>query len=176
MLAINDDGRFALPAGADRDFTTFLKQNHVACVGVGQVRSPFDPANVQKLYLEWVKRRQRRIRRRIVITPVVVTTVIVVICAIFVARPTQPPGLRPQVADAAAPPAPAIGDEPKSAPYLLTEVDRILKSMTLGNIAFNTPASMRCDEKTKIQLLLSSRTAIEELKQKISGLGEKVGG
>ena len=34
---------------------------------------------------------------------------------------------------------------------------------------------MRCDEKTKIQLLLSPRTAIEELKQKIKGLGEKVG-
>jgi hypothetical protein len=34
---------------------------------------------------------------------------------------------------------------------------------------------MRCDEKTKIQLLLSPRKAIEELKQKISGLSEKVG-
>jgi hypothetical protein len=33
---------------------------------------------------------------------------------------------------------------------------------------------MLYDEKTKIRLLLSTRTAIEELKQKISGLGEKV--
>jgi hypothetical protein len=56
-----------------------------------------------------------------------------------------------------------------------TEVDRILESLTLGNIAYNTPSSMRCDEKTKIQLLLSPRAAIDELKQKISGLGEKVG-
>jgi hypothetical protein len=55
------------------------------------------------------------------------------------------------------------------------EVDRILASLTLGNIVYNTPSSMRCDEKTKIQLLLSPRKAIEELKQKISGLGEKAG-
>jgi hypothetical protein len=71
------------------------------------------------------------------------------------------------------PPAAKVSPPPRRS--ILTDVDRILESLTLGNIAYNTPSSVRFDEKTKIQLLLSPRKAIEELKQKISGLGEKVG-
>ena len=59
--------------------------------------------------------------------------------------------------------------------HMQSEVDHIVESLTLGNIAYNAPSSMRCDQKARIQLLLSPRTAIEELKQKMSGLGEKVG-
>jgi hypothetical protein len=68
-------------------------------------------------------------------------------------------------------PAPAASDPAPAA----TDVDRILASLKLGNIAYNTPSSMRCDEKTKIQLLLSPRKPIEELKRKISALGDKAG-
>jgi hypothetical protein len=53
-------------------------------------------------------------------------------------------------------------------------VDQILESLPLGNIAYNAPSSMLCDESTRIQLVLSPHAAIEELKQRISGLGETV--
>jgi hypothetical protein len=91
---------------------------------------------------------------------------------------TEPASFPPEPKGAVLPEPPDPGapaTEPASPPHLPTEVDRILQSLTLGNIAYNTPASMRCEERTKIQLLLSPRAAIEELKQKISGLGEKVG-
>ncbi len=218
MFAINDDGSFVLPAGAGQDFTKFLEQNGVACVGAGQVRTPFDPAIVQKLYLEWVKRRQRRTRRRIIITLLCVVGLVVVVCTIVVVWPNrsehewrvreptseeQVPGADPRdilVTMGSPPPQAQLDTEwnhalrfpadpedgaPRNVvkkraelipvPSVVMEVDRILASLALGNIAYNTPSSMRCDEKTKIQLLLSPRTAIEELKQKISGLGEKVG-
>ena len=86
MFAINDDGGFVLPARADKDFTHFLETNGVACVGVGQVRSPFDPAKVQKLYLEWVKQRYKRRQRRnikyIIITLLLVTSLFIVISSL----------------------------------------------------------------------------------------------
>jgi hypothetical protein len=65
MLAINDDGSFALPHAAAQDFARFLEANGVACVGVGlirapKIRTPYDPAKVQTLYLGWAKRQQQK--------------------------------------------------------------------------------------------------------------------
>jgi hypothetical protein len=83
MLTVNDDGRFVLPTGADQEFTHFLERNGVACVGIGQVRSPFDPAKIQALYLEWIKRKQRRITRNIIILPIVLYLLIILFYFIY---------------------------------------------------------------------------------------------
>jgi hypothetical protein len=209
-LEIRDDGTFALPPEVAQDFTRFLERNEVACVGVGQIRTPFDRAEIQTLYIKWAKRRERRIARRRLIALLAGGTF--VIAAAFAAlvltmagrrdasisirrgSATEPPAtasahpaprpdmpieivhpVGPEMPPEDAPPAAEIRRPPPPRPNIHAEVDRILEAMPLGNVAYNTPSSMRCDEKAKIQLLLSPRTAIEELKKKISGLGEKVG-
>ena len=75
MFTISDDGTFALPPGADEDFTRFLKRNGVPCLSVGQIQVPFNPARVQELYLSWVQRRERRIRRWTITLPSAALTV-----------------------------------------------------------------------------------------------------
>jgi hypothetical protein len=54
-------------------------------------------------------------------------------------------------------------------------IDRILESMDLGNIAFNTPESMNLEETATIQLKLSSAASIDELKRAIEVPGPKEG-
>jgi hypothetical protein len=161
MLLIEDDGSFELPIEAAKSFTRFLERNGVDCVGVGRIRTPFDHAKIQALYLKWVKPQQRR-RRRVMKTIVVVASLLITIAfaslwlllSYFMLRDEQ-----------------VVTGTPKPAP---DEVDRILESLTLGSIAYNTPSSMVCDESTKIQLVLSPRATIEALKQKINGLGQTV--
>jgi hypothetical protein len=167
MLAIGVDGRFALPPGKDRDFTQFLERHSVMCVGVGQIRAPFDPANVQKLYLEWVKRQQRRIRRRLVMAPIAVAVLLTTFYHLL-STPGCDQRQSPDLMMHASLPS---DDRPR----IPLSVDEIIKKLNLANIAYNTPSSMHCDEKTKIRLLLSPRATIEELRARITGLGDKVG-
>jgi hypothetical protein len=57
----------------------------------------------------------------------------------------------------------------------LLAVDRILNSLELGNVAFNTPATLWVRETAIIELLLSMRHTIEELQKEITAPGEKGG-
>lgn len=53
--------------------------------------------------------------------------------------------------------------EPTSA-----EIDRILQSLDVGNIAFNTPESMSLKDPKKVELLLSTSLSEEELKKAVA--------
>jgi hypothetical protein len=57
----------------------------------------------------------------------------------------------------------------------LTVIDRILETLPLANIAFNTPATLRLGHSAVIQLFLSMQHSIEQLQATISAVGEKEG-
>jgi hypothetical protein len=61
----------------------------------------------------------------------------------------------------------------KSDPYEL--VDIIVASMKSANIAFNTPQKLNINETAEIQLLLSMKKSIEELKGEITSSGQTEG-
>jgi hypothetical protein len=65
---------------------------------------------------------------------------------------------------AAAPEAASLDEE-------LSEVDRKLAKLPIGNIAFNTPEKIPLGESATIELLLSVREAQEQLKQQVHALG-----
>ena len=57
----------------------------------------------------------------------------------------------------------------------LENVDKALKSLVLGNIAFNTPEEIQWNNTAVIELLLSPSFSVDELKDKIQGAGEREG-
>jgi hypothetical protein len=67
----------------------------------------------------------------------------------------------------------ASPSEPRSPSF--QTVDNILANMEWGNIAFNVPASMNLEDTAVVQLVLSLRKPIDELKQLIEAQGEKEG-
>ena len=54
-------------------------------------------------------------------------------------------------------------------------IDAILGDLDLANVAFNAPAELRLHEPAVIQLLLSGKRPIEELKDELTALGEREG-
>lgn len=54
-------------------------------------------------------------------------------------------------------------------------VDRTLAHMTLANLAFNVPKTMRLNSSTQIEVLLSAEHTIRQLRNRITALGEKEG-
>ncbi len=54
-------------------------------------------------------------------------------------------------------------------------VDDILSKMELGNIAYNAPQEMNIEDKKDINLLLSIKTPIYDLKRQLKEEGEKIG-
>lgn len=78
--------------------------------------------------------------------------------------------------------APGKGPPPLESPpppgeeqYVPGDIDQILSSMKLGNIAFNVPENMNIDEAKQVQLLLSLQDPIEELKKSLQDEGKKYG-
>lgn len=67
----------------------------------------------------------------------------------------------------------APASEPAMAPF--EEIDRILSSLPLANIAFNTPQQMNINETAVIQLLLDLQQSMEELQARIEAEGERQG-
>jgi flagellar basal body-associated protein FliL len=57
----------------------------------------------------------------------------------------------------------------------LENVDKALKSLVLGNIAFNTPKEIQWNNTAVIELLLSPSFSVDELKDKIQEAGEREG-
>lgn len=57
----------------------------------------------------------------------------------------------------------------------LENVDKALKSLVLGNIAFNTPEEIQWNNTAVIELLLSPSFSVDELKDKIQEAGEREG-
>jgi hypothetical protein len=57
----------------------------------------------------------------------------------------------------------------------LQAIDRIIKKMDLGNIAFNVPQNMNLYDSTIIHLVLGVEKEIEDIKRMIEEKGEKVG-
>jgi hypothetical protein len=54
-------------------------------------------------------------------------------------------------------------------------IDSLIAGLRLANVAFNAPTTMRLDRPMVIQLLLSGKQPIRELKQKLTALGEQEG-
>lgn len=54
-------------------------------------------------------------------------------------------------------------------------ISGLVAGLWLANVAFNAPTTMRLDEPMVIQLLLSGREPIRELKKKLTALGEREG-
>ena len=57
----------------------------------------------------------------------------------------------------------------------LENVDKVLKSLVLGSIAFNTPEEIQWNNTAVIELLLSPSFSVDELKDKIQEAGEREG-
>ena len=77
---------------------------------------------------------------------------------------------------AAPPPAPTTRPPSDSPPlFRVSSVDRALKSLTPANIAFNTPTELHLGEQTQVELAVSRRQAIEQLKKLIEAAGKKEG-
>lgn len=57
----------------------------------------------------------------------------------------------------------------------LLKIDSILEGLPLAKVAFNAPTSMTLGESAVIELLLSTHKPIEDLKQKVTEAGERVG-
>jgi hypothetical protein len=62
-----------------------------------------------------------------------------------------------------------------AAPTLRSEIDRVLDGLSLGNVAFNAPKTLRANESAVIQLLLSGEQPIDQLQEQLTELGEKEG-
>ena len=60
---------------------------------------------------------------------------------------------------------------PSSSPNILRPVDEVLKQLPWGNIAFNTPTSMKLGETKTIQLLLSASVTGQELANQLTEPG-----
>jgi hypothetical protein len=68
------------------------------------------------------------------------------------------------------------GGRPKTTPANQAEViERFVKNMQLGNIAFNAPSTINLQEHAVIQLILSLKKSIDDLKKMIEAEGEKQG-
>jgi len=76
-----------------------------------------------------------------------------------------------------APPGASVSTPGPAAPEstAFEAVDRILAEMEWGNIAFNVPTSLNLQDTATIQLILSLRKPIDELKQIIEAQGEREG-
>jgi len=82
------------------------------------------------------------------------------------AEPTlSPTSTRPTVT--AQPAQPAPGDS--------SEVEDVLESLELVNVAFNAPRTMHLNEPVVIQLVLSGGRTIEQLQEELTALGEQEG-
>lgn len=57
----------------------------------------------------------------------------------------------------------------------LSSVDHFLASMDWANIAFNSPPKLNLHETAQIQLLLSLKKTIDELREEIAAVGEREG-
>ena len=55
-------------------------------------------------------------------------------------------------------------------------IDSLIAGLRVANVAFNAPTTMRLDRPMVIQLLLSGKQPIRELKQKLTAFGEREGG
>jgi hypothetical protein len=55
------------------------------------------------------------------------------------------------------------------------EIDRLLKDLPFGSIAFNAPTALALQESAEIELVLSLHERAAKLKRRVSALGEKIG-
>jgi len=92
------------------------------------------------------------------------------------ATPTPRPSVRPTPGPIPTPlvnpsPGPSVLPSPSPAASPLTELDKVVKDLPWGNIAFNVPETIRLDELKPIQLVLSPTKSIEEVKKEVVETG-----
>jgi hypothetical protein len=101
-------------------------------------------------------------------------------------HPPPPPPPPPTPTEPSSPPAPPSppppapqplpGPPPPSPPSaLFKDIDRALKALPLGHIAFNAPTELREGEAAEIQLLLSLRKPTSVLQDELTEMGEREG-
>ncbi|MGZ8783608.1 MAG: hypothetical protein ACXWZB_08935 [Gaiellaceae bacterium] len=114
--------------------------------------------------------------RRIVGLAMAAATGLVLVVTVLEQDP-QPEGAAPATTRSTAPPSPSSpppvsgGAGGEYRPSL----DDIVADLPLANVAFNAPPAMRLNEPVVIQLLLSGRRPINELKDELTALGEREG-
>ena len=91
--------------------------------------------------------------------------------------PTPRPSLRPTPGPILTPltnpsPASSVFPSPSPAPSPLTGLDKVVKDLPWGNIAFNVPETIRLDELKPIQLVLSPTKSIAEVKKQVVETGK----
>lgn len=72
-------------------------------------------------------------------------------------------------------PLPPPPPPPSSTQAAIQEIDAILKGLPLAAVAFNAPKSLRLGEPQEIELLLSMKDPIADLKDKVNEAGERIG-
>jgi hypothetical protein len=76
------------------------------------------------------------------------------------------------------PPPPPPGPAPKPSsrtPRIFAEVDQALKRLARANIAFNVPTKVELGETAQIQLRLSPKLTIHQLRETITAVGRREG-
>jgi hypothetical protein len=71
--------------------------------------------------------------------------------------------------------SPEPGEKKADSEHLFSQVDKIVAALGKANIAYNLPPTMQIDDTAPIELLLSPRETISELRQKLSNLGKTEG-
>jgi Divergent InlB B-repeat domain len=83
--------------------------------------------------------------------------------------PPPPPPSEP-------PPSPPPGATPPPGPgALFEEVDRMIRRLEVGSIAFNVPETLAVGDTEQVQLLLSAQQPISRLKEQLTELGDREG-
>lgn len=73
------------------------------------------------------------------------------------------------------PPLQSVTKQAPESQGTMSEIDRVLESMKLGNIAFNCPTSIDLKDIAQIELRLSMDQSVEELQKAITSAGQKEG-
>jgi hypothetical protein len=166
MTPIKDDGTIDLPAEARADFARVLERHDVVILSGDRIAAPFNHEQVDDLFLAWLRtKRPAKWTTRSLITLTLITLALISL-TLFLQNFLFFRLVRRQMVL-----SPRVEAEAKS-----SEVDEILASLSTGSIAFNAPEKMKLGDTTTIQLLLSPRETIDQLRQKLDAAGKKLGG
>jgi hypothetical protein len=94
------------------------------------------------------------------------------------ASPTTTEPLFPPPSPAPPPPPPLAqptAQPPPPPDQLLGDIDQVVKQLPVASIAFNAPTTLGLNESTEMQLLLSLKEPVSELKGQLTEVGKKEG-
>jgi hypothetical protein len=188
MTPIKDDGTIDLPAEARDDFASFLRRHGVPLLEGSRIVVPFEHDKIQSLYGEWLETKNPASRKEpTLIKPTLTLILPLILLGLFasmlvlysnIERAPPDDGPRAEVDAEVREERGPVGNprgEDRKAEERPVDVDAVLRSLGTGNIAFDVPQTMKLGETTPIQLLLSARESIDQLKQKLDSAQHAAG-